>query len=112
MPLIDVMTCPTVQHGFGGPSSPEFSYVTDQQSSPRGQCFWPLESFLLFRGACGRVWVSLPVRSYVLFPYVSEVFILGARRGDFSYEFGVFDFSNEEVKRVVDIVYRFFSLHS
>jgi len=32
--------------------------------------------------------------------------------GDFSYELGVFDFSHEEVKRVVAIVYRFFSLHS
>jgi len=43
---------------------------------------------------------------------VSEVSILGARRGDFSYEFGVLDVSHEEVKRVVVIVYRFFSLHS
>ena len=33
--LIDVMTCPTVQHGFGGPSSSEYSYVAGQQSSPR-----------------------------------------------------------------------------
>jgi len=32
--------------------------------------------------------------------------------GDFSYGFGVLDFSHAEVKRVVDIVYRFFSLHS
>jgi len=31
---------------------------------------------------------------------------------DFSYGFGVFDFSHEEVKRAVVIVYRFFSLHS
>ena len=59
----------------------EFSYVTDQQSSPHGQRFWRLESFLLFWRACGRVWVSLPVRFYALFPYVSEVSILGARRG-------------------------------
>jgi len=32
--------------------------------------------------------------------------------GDFSYGFGVVDFSHEEVKRVVAFVYRFFSLHS
>jgi len=32
--------------------------------------------------------------------------------GDFSYGFGVLDFSHEEVKRVVALVYRFFSLHS
>jgi len=32
--------------------------------------------------------------------------------GDFSYGFGVLDFSHKEVKRVVPIVYRFFSLHS
>ena len=32
--------------------------------------------------------------------------------GDFSYGFGVPDFSHEEVKQVVAIVYRFFSLHS
>ena len=40
-----------------------------------------------------------PVRFYELFPYVSEVRVLGARRGGFSYEFGVFDFSHDEVKR-------------
>jgi len=57
----------------------EFSYVADQQSSSCGQRFWPLESFLLFWWACGRVWVSLPLRFYVLFPYVSGVSILGAR---------------------------------
>jgi len=51
----------------------EFSFVADQQSSTRGQRFWPVESFLLFWGVCGRVWVSLPVRFYVLFPYVSVV---------------------------------------
>jgi len=32
--------------------------------------------------------------------------------GDFSYGFGVLDFSHEEVKRVVAMVYSFFSLHS
>jgi len=36
--------------------------------------------------------------------------VLGER--DCSYGFGVLDFSHEEVKRVVAIVYRFFSLHS
>jgi len=62
----------------------EFSYVAVQQSSPRGERFWPPESFLLFWWACGRVWVSLPVRFYIWFPYVSEVFILGAGRGGLS----------------------------
>jgi len=47
-PWIDVMTCPTVHHGFGGPSSSEFSNVAGRLSSPRGQHFWPLGSFLLF----------------------------------------------------------------
>jgi len=32
--------------------------------------------------------------------------------GDFSYGFGVLDLSPEEVKRVVAIAHRFFSLHS
>jgi len=32
--------------------------------------------------------------------------------GDFSYGFGVLDLSHEEVKRVMAIVFRFFSLHS
>ena len=36
--------------------------------------------------------------------------ILGARRGDFSYGLGVFDFSHEEVKRAVGLhLYVFFS---
>ena len=47
-PWIDVMTCPTVQHGFGEPSCSEFSNVAGLLSSPRGQRFWLLESFLLF----------------------------------------------------------------
>jgi len=33
-------------------------------------------------------------------------------KGDFSSGFGVLDFSHKEVKRVVALVYRFFSLHS
>jgi len=32
--------------------------------------------------------------------------------GGFSYDFGVFDFSYEEVKRAVVVTYRFFSLYS
>jgi len=44
-----------------------------------------------------------PVRLYELFPYMSKVLsgVLGG--GDFSYGFGVFDFSHEEVKRAVAI---------
>ena len=40
-----------------------------------------------------------PVRFYELFPYVSEVRVLGARRGSFFYGLGGFDFSYDEVKR-------------
>jgi len=53
------------------------------------------------------------VRFYELFPYVSGVLVssvLGA--GSFSYGFGVFDFSHEELKRAVVVTYRLFSLHS
>ena len=32
--------------------------------------------------------------------------------GGFSYGFRVFDFSHEEVKRVVGVTYMFFSLHT
>jgi len=44
-----------------------------------------------------------PVRFYELFPYVSEVRVLGARRGSFFYGLAGFDFSYEEVKRAVVI---------
>jgi len=55
----------------------EFSYVTNHQSSASGpERALAQPSFLLFRGACGRVWVLLPVRFYVLFPYVSGVYYL------------------------------------
>ena len=40
-----------------------------------------------------------PVRFYELFPYVSEVRVLGAGRGSFFYGLGGFDFSYDEVKR-------------
>jgi len=55
----------------------EFSYVTDDQSSPPGpERALAQPWFLLFWGACGRVWVFLPVCFYVLFPYVSGVYYL------------------------------------
>jgi len=55
----------------------EFSYVADHQSSPSGpERALEQPSFVLFWGACGRVWVFLPVRFYVLFPYVSGVYYL------------------------------------
>jgi len=55
----------------------EFSYVTDHQSSPSGPKRAVAQpSFLLFWGACGRVWVFLPVRFYVMFPYVAGVYYL------------------------------------
>ena len=44
-----------------------------------------------------------PVRFYELFPYVSEVRVLGARRGGFFYGLGGFDCSYDEVKRAVVI---------
>ena len=40
-----------------------------------------------------------PVRFYELFPYVSEVRVLGARRGKFLLWSGGFDISYDEVKR-------------
>ena len=40
-----------------------------------------------------------PVRLYELFLYVSEVLFLVLGEGGFSYGFGVFDFSHDEVKR-------------
>jgi len=55
----------------------EFSYVADHQSSPSGpERALAQPSVLLFWVACGRVWVSLPVCFYVLFPYVSGVYYL------------------------------------
>jgi len=39
------------------------------------------------------------VRFYELFPYVSEVRVLGARGGSFFYGLAGFDFSYDEVKR-------------
>ena len=44
-----------------------------------------------------------PVRFYELFPYVSEVRLIGPRRGSFFYGLGGFDFSYDEVKRAVVI---------
>jgi len=62
---------------FGGPSTYEFSRVDDHLSSPSGpERALAQPSFLLFWGACRRVWVFLPVRFYVLFPYVSGVYYL------------------------------------
>jgi len=50
-----------------------------------------------------------PVRFYELLPYVSEVRVLGARRGSFFYGLGGFDFSYDEVKRAGRrLIYRFF----
>ena len=44
-----------------------------------------------------------PVRFYELFPYMSEVRVLGARRRSFFYGLRGFDFSYDEVKRAVVI---------
>jgi len=55
-----------------GPTVSVFSPVDDHLSTPLRPAFLVFERwFLLFWGACCRVWVSLPVRFYVLFPYVS-----------------------------------------
>jgi len=54
-----------------------------------------------------------PVCFYELFPYVSEVLSEVLGEGGFSYGFGGFDFSYDEVKRVGRrLIYRFFSVHS
>jgi len=90
----------------------EFSYVADQLSSPRGQHFWSLEFFLLY-GEPAEGFASLYpyVSMYCFFTCLSFLsWVLGG--GDISYGFRLLDFSHEEVKRVVAIVYRFFSLHS
>jgi len=62
--------------GYSGPTVPVFSHVDGHQSTPIRPMFRVLVKplFLLFLGACERVWVSLPVRFYVLFPYVSGVY--------------------------------------
>ena len=44
-----------------------------------------------------------PVRFYELFPYVSEVQVLGASRAGFFYGLGWFDLSYDEVKQAVVI---------
>ena len=44
-----------------------------------------------------------PVCFYELFPYMSEVRVLGARRGSFFYGLAGFDFSYDEVKWAVVI---------
>jgi len=46
-PWIDLMTCLTVQHGFGGPSTGVFLCRRSRILS-RQQRFWPLKSLLLF----------------------------------------------------------------
>jgi len=62
---------------FGGPSAYESSLAGGQPPSPPGpERAIEQPSFLLFWGARRRVWVSLPVRFYVLFPYVSGVYYL------------------------------------
>jgi len=49
----DVMTCTTVHHGYGGPSTYEFSRVGDHRSTPPGpERALGQPSFLLFWGAC------------------------------------------------------------
>jgi len=90
----------------------EFSYVADQQFSPRRQRFWPLESFLLSgEPAEGFGSLCLYVSMYCFLTGLRFLsWVLGG--GEFSNGFGVLDLSHEEVKQVVAIVYRFFSLHS
>ena len=66
--------------------------------------------FFCLRGACGRVWVSLLYVSMNCFLTCLEYYlsqVLGG--GDFSYGFGVFDFSHEEVKRAVVGIKIFFT---
>ena len=61
--------------GYCGPMVPVFAPVGDYLPTPPGPRFGSLNKrFLLFWRACGRVWVFLPVRFYILFPYVSGVY--------------------------------------
>jgi len=62
---------------YSGPTVSVFSPVDDHLSTPPDPRLGSSNRrFLLFWGACGEVWVFLPVLFYVLFPYVSGVFYL------------------------------------
>ena len=62
---------------YSGPTVSVFSPVDDHLSTPPDPRLGSSNRrFLLFWGACLRVWVSLLVRFYVLFPYVSGVYYL------------------------------------
>jgi len=81
-PWSNVMTCLTVQHGFGGTSAGVFLCRRSPilPSGPKRALAKP--SFLLFCGACGSVWVFLPAYFYELFPYVAGVYYLRRWAGE------------------------------
>jgi len=52
-----------------------FCFIHSHYPLPQARVSKPQRNFVLFWGAGGRVWVSLPVRCYRLFPYVSGVLV-------------------------------------
>jgi len=58
-----------------GPGTPGFPPALQPNSSPSSPEKALAKLSFCFRAACGRVWVSLPVRFYELLPYVSGVLV-------------------------------------
>jgi len=110
----DVIFDATIVYGYGvGPHSSSFPLMRHHYPLPQPRVSRPQQNLVLFGVACGRFWVSLPVRVYELFPYVSGVLVSSVlQEGYFSYGLRVVNLSNEEVKRALVVTYRFFSLHS
>jgi len=102
-PWIDVITGATVRLWLQMSAHKSSGFLSSRRSliGPPGPCrAFAINPFFCLLGSLTKGLGLSPVRLYELFPYVSEVFlssVLG--EGDFSYGFGVFDFSHEEVKR-------------
>ena len=82
-----------------------FSTVDDHLSTLLGPAFLVFEQAVFFcfgEPAEGFGSLYLSVSMYCFLTCLGHI-ILGARRRDFSYGLGVFDFSHEEVKRAVGL---------
>jgi len=98
------MTCLTIHHGFGGPSTRVFLCRRSSilSSGPRKGLSVAVVSFVL-----GSMLKGLGL-STCTFPCIVSLRVWGILsqvlgRGDFPYGLGVFDFSHEEVKRAVGL---------